>query len=119
MRGGARTGSGRPVSEPTKSVSTRLNQLQREELKRRGGAVAIKDWLDQSQGETKLIIKEFTPDELANFCKFEKVRLAGKFNMLEKAARQATGLSAADYLFVMENASGLNEALNKKAQKWL
>ena len=117
MRGGARAGSGRPATTPTKSVSTRLNQLQRDELKRRGGAAAIKGWLDQSQGEPKVIINKFTPDELANFCKFEEVRVGGKFNMLEREAQQATGLSATDYLFVMENASGLNEALNKKAQK--
>lgn len=117
MRGGARAGSGRPVTTPTKSVSTRLNQLQRDELKRRGGAAAIKGWLDQSQGETKLIIQEFTPDELANFCKYEKVRLAGKFNMFEQGARQATGLSAKDYVFVMENFAGLSEASNKKALK--
>jgi len=117
VRGGARAGSGRPVTNPTKSVSTRLNQLQCDELKRRGGAAAIKDWLDQSQGETKLIIKEFTPDELANFCKFEEVRVGGKFNMLEKAAREATGLSVTDYLFVLENSFALGAGLKKKAQK--
>jgi hypothetical protein len=117
VRGGARAGSGRPATTPTKSVSTRLNQLQRNELKRRGGAAAIKGWLDQSQGETKLIIQEFTTDEVANFRKYEMVRVAGKFNMFEQGARQATGLSATDYAFVMENFTDLSEASNKKAQK--
>lgn len=119
MRGGARAGSGRPVTNPTKSVSTRLNQPQRDELKRRGGAAAIKDWLDQSQGETKLIIKVFTSNEVANFRKYEMVRAQGRFNMFEHGARQATGLSDTDYLFVMQNFVGLRMAADTEASVWL
>ena len=54
MRGGARQGSGRPQSaHPTKPFNVRLTEAQREELQRRGGSGAIKDWLDAIQRKLK------------------------------------------------------------------
>ena len=109
MRGGARAGSGRPVTNPTKSVSTRLNERQRAELKLRGGAPAIKAWLDQLPKKVNMISENFSTEEIAAFRTYEAVRSAGDFNMFEQAARVATGLSDSQYLFVMKNFSALRE----------
>ena len=109
MRGGARPGSGRPVTNPTKSVSTRLNERQRAELKLRGGAPAIKAWLDQLPKKVNVNREDFSTEEIADYRKYEAVRSAGDFNMFEQAARVATGLSDGQYLFVMKNFSALRE----------
>jgi hypothetical protein len=53
-RGGPRPGAGRPKTNPTKPFNIRLNELQLAELKRRGGARAVKSWLDTPiQGNTE------------------------------------------------------------------
>ncbi len=53
---------------------------------------------------------KYTETQIDNWKKYEKVRARGKYNMFDSAARHATGLSRSDYLFVMDNFSGLREA---------
>ena len=102
MRGGSRPGSGRPVTNPTKSVSTRLNDGQRAELKRRGGAPAIKAWLGQLHKTTSTNGSDFSADEVADYRKYEAVRSAGVFNMFKQSVPGATGLSDPQYFFVIQ-----------------
>lgn len=48
--GGARPGAGRKPVDPgraTQAVHIRLTQAQRDELARRGGPQAVRDWLDK------------------------------------------------------------------------
>jgi len=56
----------------------------------------------------------FTPQQISDWKKFEKVRKSGKYNMLFPQARAATGLNDKQYLFVMENFAELEEAANAK-----
>lgn len=46
---------------------------------------------------------KFTKKQLENFKKYEKVRSGGKYNMFDKKAIIATGLTKEEYLFVMNN----------------
>ncbi len=52
----------------------------------------------------------FTTEQLADWRKYEKVRLSGRFNMFDPRARRATGLNGERYSFVMENFSELRDA---------
>ena len=115
MRGGARSGAGRPITNPTKSVSIRLNTRQRIELKLRGGAPAIKEWLAQIRGKNGIHIL-FSEDEVADYHRYEAVRSAGKFNMFELCARIATKLTEPQYLFVMQNFDGLRKQAKGEIQ---
>jgi hypothetical protein len=53
---------------------------------------------------------EFTEQHIKNWGTYEKVRQSGKYNMFSSQARIATGLSRADYIFVMNNYPQLEEA---------
>ena len=53
----------------------------------------------------------FTTEQLKNFRKYEKVRQSGCWNMFDPQARQKTGLTKEDYLFVMKNYSELRDEL--------
>ena len=46
---------------------------------------------------------KFTPDQIQNYLTYEDVRSRGAYNMYDPRARQITGLSREDYIFVMKN----------------
>jgi hypothetical protein len=60
-------------------------------------------------------ITKFTHQELENFKAYEEVRAGGAYNMFDPRARQLTGLSRADYGFVMDNYSALKAQIKKNA----
>ena len=47
--------------------------------------------------------KQFTPDQIQDYIDFGDVRSRGAYNMFDPRARQITGLSREDYIFVMKN----------------
>ena len=52
----------------------------------------------------------FTISQIADWLIYERVRMDGSFNMYDPRARSITGLSEAQYLFVMDNFSELKAA---------
>lgn len=46
---------------------------------------------------------KFTEEQLNNFKAYEKIRSSGRYNMFDRRAIIASGLSQNEYLFVMEN----------------
>ena len=50
---------------------------------------------------------KFTEQEIKNWELYEEVRASGAYNMFDPMARLNTGLSRADYGFVMDNYSAL------------
>ena len=55
----------------------------------------------------------FTQDQLADWKRYERVRVGGKWNMYDTGARLATGLSGDRYVFVMRNYVALQDAIAK------
>lgn len=55
----------------------------------------------------------FTPEQIADWHAFEKVRKGGKYNMFEPRARRASGLDDEEYDFVKRNYSALKAAALK------
>lgn len=51
----------------------------------------------------------FTTQQIQNWRAYEKVRATGQWNMFDRAAVQATGLSRDGFLFAIENYSALAE----------
>lgn len=47
--------------------------------------------------------KQFTFIQIQNYLTYEDVRSRGAYNMFDPRARQITGLSREDYIFVMDN----------------
>jgi hypothetical protein len=58
--------------------------------------------------------KTFTNDELAQYDAYEAVRAEGDYNMVSRAAREATGLSTDEYIFVMKNFSELRKQFDAR-----
>jgi len=58
---------------------------------------------------------KFTPKQISNWRKYEKVRQSGRWNMFFPKTRAATKLSREDYSFVMENFVELKESAEKEA----
>ncbi len=56
-------------------------------------------------------MKTFTEEQLENWRAYEEVRSEGNWSMWSPQAREATGLSKEDYLYVMKNFSALKEAV--------
>lgn len=52
----------------------------------------------------------FTPQQLSDWRRYEKVRASGRFNMWFPQAREATGLTLERYIFYLENYSELKKA---------
>ena len=52
----------------------------------------------------------FTPKQINDWKRYEKVRLGGRWNMWFPQARAATGLTQDEYLFVMQNFEALRDA---------
>ena len=50
---------------------------------------------------------KFTPQQLLDYADYEAVRSGGHYNMFDPRARQLTGLSKADYAFVINNFEAL------------
>jgi hypothetical protein len=57
---------------------------------------------------------KYTESEIENWKAYEAVRSEGRFNMFDPNARALTGLSRADYGFVMDNYSALKAAAEGK-----
>lgn len=53
---------------------------------------------------------DFTPQQIANWKAYERVRKGGRYNMFDLRARRATGLGSEAYSFTMENFSELQAA---------
>lgn len=55
-------------------------------------------------------------NDMSKYIAYEEVRRSGLYNMFDDRARQLTGLSKEDYIYVMKNYSELNKkygGLNK------
>jgi hypothetical protein len=57
----------------------------------------------------------FTAKQLKDFKAYLKVQMGGRWNMFASQAQQATGLTRAEYIFVMENYSELKAEVDKVA----
>ena len=55
-------------------------------------------------------MKTFTPQQIANWRKYEEVRKSGVYNMWAPQAQSAAGLTSDDYFFVMEHFDELKQA---------
>ena len=55
----------------------------------------------------------YTSKQLADWKVYEYIREGGRFNMFDPRAREATGLSAKSYSFVMQNYSRLKAEIAK------
>lgn len=67
----------------------------------------------KQQGMNQMsLISDFTPEQLDMWRAYEEVRAGGEYNMFDHRARIATGLSKAEYTFVMKNFDALKEAAN-------
>ena len=59
-------------------------------------------------------MRKFTKQQLDNWRTYEDVRQEGQFNMLSPQARELTGLSQEEYLFVLKNFSYLRDEALKQ-----
>jgi hypothetical protein len=60
---------------------------------------------------------EFTNQDIADWRKYERVRLSGAFNMFDAHnASRAAKLSRARYMFILKNYSALKEQAQKEKQ---
>ena len=57
----------------------------------------------------------FTTLQVSHFHAYKKVQKRGHFNMLDPRARQATGLSKEDYVFVINNYKGIAAQIEEDA----
>ena len=58
----------------------------------------------------------YTPEQVADWRRYEKVRQGGRFNMLDRRARKLTGLSGERYGFCLQNYLGLKAAAEQAIQ---
>ena len=59
---------------------------------------------------------QFPPDQIADYCYYERVRKSGRYNMFDPRARQLTGLSKVEYAFVMENFEALQAQYTRQLE---
>ena len=59
----------------------------------------------------------FTPQDIADWKAYERVRERGAYNMFDPRARRATGLSGERYSFVMRHYSALRAELEAERAK--
>jgi hypothetical protein len=57
---------------------------------------------------------EFTAEQIANWRKYERVRAAGRYNMFDPRALNATRLTEDEYVFVMRNYEKLRETAQRE-----
>ena len=62
-------------------------------------------------------MSKHTPQQIADWRAYERVRVGGKYNMFDGRARRATGLSEEDYLYCLKNYSSLREAAISEAME--
>jgi hypothetical protein len=55
---------------------------------------------------------KFTPEQLENWKSYEEVRSAGEYNMFDRRAEEASGLSHDEYMFTMKNYTELAKEVN-------
>lgn len=60
---------------------------------------------------------QFTPQQLADWKAYERVRKGGRWNMFDPRARRAASLSEDKYSFVMDNYSELKLAVETPPQQ--
>lgn len=53
---------------------------------------------------------KFTPEQIEDWESFEEIRATNRFNMLDPAARIATGLTREQFLFCMKHYDALKAA---------
>jgi hypothetical protein len=58
----------------------------------------------------------YTPAQLADWKRYEKVRASGKYNMFDPRARDKTNLDRDEYLFVMKHYAELREAVEAQGE---
>lgn len=56
----------------------------------------------------------FDAGRIADFRNYEAVRASGAYNMFDPRARDASGLTREEFLFVMDNFSALKAAADKE-----
>lgn len=61
----------------------------------------------------KTMPTEHTPEQIAAWHAYEKVRKGGRFNMFDPRARRLTGLSADMYSYVMQHYSTLKAQIGE------
>lgn len=59
----------------------------------------------------------FTPEQIDDWRRYERVRQGGRYNMYDPRARGATGLDGDEYRFVMKNYSELKAAVEEAKGK--
>lgn len=59
----------------------------------------------------------FTAKQISDWRAYERVRKDGRWNMYDPNARNATGLSAERYRFVMQNFAGLKAQAEPQTEK--
>ena len=59
-------------------------------------------------------MNEFTPQQIAYWRAYEKVRKGGRYNMFDPRAAQLAGLGRSDMMFVMKNYDALKDAAEKE-----
>lgn len=57
----------------------------------------------------------YTKEQLKNFRIYEEIRKEGLYNMFDPNARALTGMTKAEYIFVIENYSGLSKAAKESS----
>lgn len=60
---------------------------------------------------------KFTPEQIENWRRYEKVRQSGKWNMFDPRATVAARLTKEEKVFVMKNYSELESAARKQEAK--
>jgi hypothetical protein len=60
------------------------------------------------------IDNKFSPEQIQMYLRYEGVRLSGSYNMFDPRARELTGLSDGDYLFVMGQFSQLRKQFEEE-----
>ena len=59
--------------------------------------------------------RRFTSEQIQNWEDYESVRTVGAWNMFDPQAREATGLSRENYLFVMSHYSEMREQVEAES----
>jgi hypothetical protein len=60
---------------------------------------------------------KFSPDQIQMYLAYETVRVSGLFNMFDPRAREATGLTKEDFLFVMGQFNSLRQQFEEEQEE--
>ena len=59
---------------------------------------------------TRKVPKTFSEFQIKQWRRYERVRTAGRYNMVDPRARLVTRLNSEDFLFILQNYSALKSA---------